>query len=349
MVMREKKRLFLLKMLVCIIFAGIFVLEGATKADAATRKGYIIDTSNVRVFSNTGLTSGYGWIYPTDEVKVITVTGRYTKVTYPISGGRYKTGYIATGKILTATGGTTYTSSGNFTTYRRNSTANTYGYVEKNDRVMVLGTKSNYTQIKYPVSGGYKYAFAKTWDVNTYLKGNSSSENWGGITSSPSVAQKMVNYEISQLGVGDYKGNNNVKYNTWYYNRTINGSGYAWCMAFQAYCCKQVTGSNNAIPKTASCISAVNTLKSRGQFYYSRHFGGNYTPKAGDLVFYTNGSKYASCHVGMITKAPVNGYLQTVEGNVYCSDGNYKVVRFTKNAKRTINNSYVLGYGVPSY
>lgn len=71
---------------------------------------------------------GYGWIYATDEVQVITVTSRYTKVTYPISRGRYKTGYIATGNILTVTGGSAYTSSGRFTTYRRNSTANPYGY-----------------------------------------------------------------------------------------------------------------------------------------------------------------------------------------------------------------------------
>ena len=53
--------------------------------------------------------------------------------------------------------------------------------------------------------------------------------------------------------------------------------------------------------------------------------------------------------MGMITAAPVNGYLQTVEGNIQCSDGNWKVVRFTKNSKRTVNSSYVYGYGTPKY
>jgi len=154
---------------------------------------------------------------------------------------------------------------------------------------------------------------------------------------------------LSQLGIGDYKGNNNVKYNTWYYGRNVSGNGYAWCMTFQAYCCNQITGSNNAIPKTASCTSAVNIFKSRGQFQYSRYYGGNYIPKAGDLVYYTNGSKSSSCHVGMIISASVNGYLQTVEGNIVCSDGNYKVVKFTNNPKRTVNSSYVLGYAIPNY
>ncbi|MBR1740338.1 MAG: CHAP domain-containing protein, partial [Lachnospiraceae bacterium] len=85
------------------------------------------------------------------------------------------------------------------------------------------------------------------------------------------------------------------------------------------------------------------------QFKYSQYYGGNYTPKAGDLVFYTENYGTLSCHVGMITGAPVNGYLQTVEGNILCSDGNWKVVRFTNNAKRTVSNSYVLGYVTPNY
>lgn len=496
--MKGYRKYLLFAVLACVMFAGaLFACEG-TKAQAATRKGYIIGTSNVRVYSNSGLTAGYGWIYPTDEVQVITVTSRYTKVTYPVSGGRYKTGYIATDNILTATGGNVYTASARFTTYRRNSTANSYGYVDRNDQVMVLGTRGDFTQIKYPVAGGFKYGFARTSDVNTYVTGNggntsggnvkiadgiytlvsalnngyvadidngdyrsgancqlyesngtnaqkfrftynsdgyytitnvrsgkvldcasggnanglnvwqydsnsSSAQRWkltdagggyytltckcngrcldvsggkvfngnniqiyesngtasqkwklvsasgSGNISSGSTAQKLVNYELSQVGIGDYRGNNNVKYNTWYYGRTVSGSGHAWCMAFQAYCCNRVTGSNRAIPKTASCTSAVNTFKSRGQFHYSRYYGGNYTPKAGDVVYYTNGSKSSSCHVGMITSAPVNGYLQTVEGNIICSDRNYKVVRFTKNAKRSVNSSYVLGYATPDY
>ncbi len=51
----------------------------------------------------------------------------------------------------------------------------------------------------------------------------------------------------------------------------------------------------------------------------------------------------------MVTGSPVNGYLQTVEGNIECKDGDYRVVEFTKNSKRTVNNSYVLGYASPKY
>ncbi len=160
-------------------------------------------------------------------------------------------------------------------------------------------------------------------------------------------AQRIVDYELAQLGIGDTKGNNNVKYNTWYYGKAVVGSSYPWCMAFQAYCANQIGVLGTAVPRTASCATAVSWYKNRGQFKYAKYYGGSYTPKAGDLVFYYQGGSF--CHVGMITAAPVNGYLQVVEGNVVCSDGNHKVVHFTKNSKRTVNNSYVYGYGTPAY
>lgn len=461
-----------------------FCFGYSTKASAAT-KCYTIEPSNAQVYSDTGLSSNYGTIYPSDEITVNTVTDRYCKVTYPIAGGT-KTGYISTSIILTKTMGNSYTSRAKITTYQRANNNNSYGYIEEGDTVKILGVSGNYTQVKYPVSGGYKYAFIRTTDLNEYILpissnsdsiangtyklvsalnsnyvmdvygafvsdganvhlyedngtdaqkfiftrqsdgyytisnvnsgkmldcagagvtngtniqqytsnstaaqrwkvtsvGNgyytitcqcngllvdvaggksanctniqmyeangSAAQKWKLVpTTASGTAQKIVDYEISQLGTGDVGGNNNVKYNTWYYGKTVSGSGYAWCMTFQAYCAEQLGVLNTAIPKTNNCAEAVNWYKNKGQFKYGIYYGGSYTPKAGDLVFYYSGGSF--CHVGMITAPPVNGYLQTVEGNIQCSDGNWKVVRFTENSKRTINNSYVYGYGVPAY
>ena len=225
---------------------------------AESRKCYTISGGNTPVYSNTGLTSKYGTIFGSDEISVLNVTGRYTKVTYPISGGRTKTGYIQTGAILWGTTGSTYTSKAKITTYRRPGGAS-YGYVATGDRVTILGNSGSYTQVKYPVSGGYKYAFITTAEADAYLKGTitspgntntNTSTNTGTNTSTngASTAQKIVNYELSQVGIGDNKGNNNVKYNTWYYGRTVSGSGYAWCMAFQSYCRYPFTGAAVIIP-----------------------------------------------------------------------------------------------------
>lgn len=176
-------------------------------------------------------------------------------------------------------------------------------------------------------------------DGKTYSESNSN-------VPTEDKAQAIVDYELSQLGIGDNKGDNNCVYNTWYYGRTISGNGYAWCQVFQAYCANQIGVLDTAIPYTNNCSAAIKWYNQRGEFYLSQAYGGYYTPKAGDLVFYgANGSS----HVGMIIASPVDGYLQVVEGNCYTSNGDYTVQKFTKNAKRRVDNSYVYGYASPSY
>lgn len=144
-------------------------------AASGTRKCYTISSSNTTAYSNTALTTKLGTIYPTDELTVLNVTSKYTQVTYPISGGKTKTGYIPTSAILKGTSGPSKKATGSMTTYRRASTANTYGSVFKNDTVIILGTSGSFTQIKYPVSGGFKYAFVKTADANKYLSTSSTT------------------------------------------------------------------------------------------------------------------------------------------------------------------------------
>lgn len=141
---------------------------------AESRRCYTILKGNTLVYSNTNLTRKYGTIFDSDELQVIDVTGKYSKVTYPIANGRTKTGYIHTGAILRGTTGKSYTAGKKITTYRRPGGVS-YGYVSKGDRVVVLGTDGNYTQVKYPVSGGYKYAFVTTENANTYITGNADT------------------------------------------------------------------------------------------------------------------------------------------------------------------------------
>lgn len=162
-----KKNVFAATLVMALVVGILSSFGGSKKASAATRKCYTINNYNTRVYSNTGLSNGIGWIYPSDECYVYLVTGSYSKVAYPTSRG-LKTGYIPTSAILTATGGNTYISRGKFNTYRRDG-GSYYGYVATGDSVMILGTRGGYTQIKYPVSGGYKYGFATTSDVNAYL------------------------------------------------------------------------------------------------------------------------------------------------------------------------------------
>ena len=175
------------KVSICSIMAATMALTGMSipgsnmntmiVAQAATlRQCYLVGTSNVRTYSDPALTKPVGWIYPSDLIVVSNVTGKYSYGYYPVGGGKVKYAYFATSAILIGTTGNTYTNNvGSFSTFVRPGGAQ-FGTCTKGDKVTVLGVSGNYTQIKYPVSGGkFKYAFALTSEVNRCLFGNTNS------------------------------------------------------------------------------------------------------------------------------------------------------------------------------
>lgn len=204
MIMKMKKNIMMA--IAGMLLAGsLFIIKNPAKASAATVRCYTINSGNTTVYSNTGLSSRYGTIYGSDELKVVQVTDRYCKVTYPVARGT-KTGYIATGKILTKTMGNSYRSRAKITAYKRPGGAS-YGYISSGDTVKVLGNYGSYTQVKYPVSGGYKYAFISSSSCNAYITSgqssssgsSSSSGNASVYYSSSSAAGKLATYGSKQV------------------------------------------------------------------------------------------------------------------------------------------------------
>lgn len=181
--MKVKKILLLI-----FVVAVICSLWSRTSQAAGNRRCYTISRGNTPVYSDAALNKKYGTIYDSDELKVIDVTGRYSKVTYPIVNGRTKTGYIHTNTILKGTTGKTYIAKRKITTYQRPN-GSVYGYVSAGDRVVILGVSGRYTQVKYPVSGGYKYAFITTTNASNYIIGDTSAS-----ASSPSSTAVNVSY-----------------------------------------------------------------------------------------------------------------------------------------------------------
>ena len=159
--MRKQSKFFL----VLFVLLALFALPVQAKA---AQKTYTIATGNTRVYSTSALNSGSGWIYDTDEVTLLEIAERYCKVSYPTSKGA-KTGYIYTNAVITQTSGKVYTSRANITAYRRPG-GKSYGSVYKGDQVVVLGTLGSYIQVRYPVSGGYKFAFITLSAYNSYVK-----------------------------------------------------------------------------------------------------------------------------------------------------------------------------------
>lgn len=148
-------------MTIALPFAG-----PVASAAGTTRLCYLIDDCNQTVYKDKNMSVRYGTVFPTDEIRVISVTDLYCVISYRVPKG-WKTGYIPTKCILLNTTGSRMKATKKMTTFRRPGAA-TYGYVSTGDIITILGYTSNgYIQIKYPVNRGYKYAFIKADDLGS--------------------------------------------------------------------------------------------------------------------------------------------------------------------------------------
>ncbi len=147
------------------------------------------------------------------------------------------------------------------------------------------------------------------------------------------VAKTQVGYRENSVG---------TKYGYWY---TPSFVGMPWCAMFVSWCANQAKVPQSAIKKYASCSTQVAWFKSIGRWHNSKYYGGNYTPKKGDVVFYRDGGSSAvSTHTGILVGLNGN-YLDVIEGNAT----NESVTHYTTNAARSLGNKYVIGYGEPKY
>lgn len=148
------------------------------------------------------------------------------------------------------------------------------------------------------------------------------------------TAQELINIAKNEVGVKENPANsNNVKYNTWYYGKSVSGAAYPWCAAFVSWCFKSAQG---LCPKTASCLTMLQWFEGKGQIVTD--------PRPGDIVFFhysTNARR--TNHVGIVIG--VEGkIIRTVEGNTSVSsndNGGSVMVR-----KR---NKNIVAYARPKY
>lgn len=149
------------------------------------------------------------------------------------------------------------------------------------------------------------------------------------------IAETQLGYMEGSLE-GTVQGYNDcTKYGEWY------GLNYnPWCAMFVSWCADQAGIATNVIPKHASCDEGMMWFQNRGRFQFGAYYGGTYTPKRGDIIYFgaPYGNGYDSTHVGIVYK--VDDYVHVLEGN---SDYKVQTVTYKMNIK------YVLGYGIPDY
>jgi len=152
------------------------------------------------------------------------------------------------------------------------------------------------------------------------------------------VAETQLGYMEGSLEGTVQKYDDCTKYGEWY------GLNYnPWCAMFVSWCADQAGIPTTVIPKHASCDVGMQWFISKGIFEYSPYYGGSYTPKRGDIIYFgyrMNTGEFDSNHVGIVYKVE-NSRVYVYEGN---SSAKVQSVFY-----KLGDNSYILGYGKPTY
>lgn len=150
------------------------------------------------------------------------------------------------------------------------------------------------------------------------------------------MVEKIIKKAISYLGVSEPTGDDQfIKL----YN-DLTGAGFsmtvAWCAIFVTAIARLVAAPTSLIPTFASCDAGVNWFKNKGRYEKAKYYGGTYTPKRGDVIFYSSKHTQAdSTHVGYVVSVSGNT-IKAIEGNKNDAVG-YRNIKDS--------DKYIIGYG----
>lgn len=143
----------------------------------------------------------------------------------------------------------------------------------------------------------------------------------------------------SQLGYAASTRNYQVDENNGVHGYTRYGAWYGypygeWCAMFASFCLHYGGVDDADFPYASGCVYWTEKLVERDLYARS----GDYTPKAGDLVFFDTDGDGQANHVGIVLSEPdADGLFRTIEGNV---DGCVQA------RSHALNEETLFGYGV---
>ncbi len=158
------------------------------------------------------------------------------------------------------------------------------------------------------------------------------------------TANAMVNVALSEPNANVGLSN---KYN--------NYSGAAWCAYFVAWCARESGVSTTAIPNSYLCRNLVSYYQGLKRYYtYAKVKAGTYTPKKGDLIFYSKSRGGTASHIGIVTSVNTSTkQITTKEGNTNTSSGGSWVYSYTMSYASdkpwSGYSQYIIGYAHPGY
>lgn len=163
------------------------------------------------------------------------------------------------------------------------------------------------------------YATTAAYPISYQLTGNQALDVVG-------VAKTQVGYKNGY--------NNDTCYGAWY-----GCNNNPWCAMFVSWCERKAGVSQSVVPNMKCADRSF--YQNSGLYKKSQYRGGNYIPKAGDLIFLDTDydGRDWSDHIGIVKSANAT-YVYTVEGN---SGGAVKEKSYSTSSK------WILGYGTPRY
>jgi hypothetical protein len=125
--------------------------------------------------------------------------------------------------------------------------------------------------------------------------------------SAEAVIDQLIKLHHQELAKGvTRRPVNDVKYNTWYYGRRVNGDQFMWCAAYQSWINAMAGVPMDIYPKAAGVVQVRDFFKERGRIFQK--------PKVGDYVIFIFGPK--EHHIGFVEKLKGGGEFSSLEGNL---------------------------------
>ena len=289
----------------------------------------------------------------TDECKIIEISGKAVKVTYPVSNGT-KTAWFSRDAftkrdLANDAAVSSFKAQSKATTYKWKGKSSTFGSVAKGDKCYLLrgNENSDWVQIIYPVSKGHKMGWVKGSDYAKMTKKTPTvkddSTSYSNTKSLADVAKAEIGYQGTNKngkGTGDY-----TKYGTF-----TGTNGQQWCASFVSWCANKAGISTNVIYKTADC----DTMESKSNSYRKWDKNSLKSLKKNDVIFFAKTSNLSdSDHVGIVTSVDKSkNTITIIEGNTgsYYGPDIVKEITYTVNsANGKITKGYKSGYSFCGY
>ncbi len=178
---------------------------------------YPISTSNISVYDANG--SLYSNRYITGSTDLCIIHAIYTDgwcyISYPSSAESdgYFEAYVKLDTFIGSTSAAAWTSTGNYTAYRRSDLSVTLGSVDSGDACLVVNTNGNLIQVIYPVAGSgyYKMGWIETSEKTPVNSSNTTAaptvfyqtdSRWGSYQYGYSNTAGTTPATISSAGCG---------------------------------------------------------------------------------------------------------------------------------------------------